>query len=97
MMRGKRRLLYISVAACVFCCCALSVCATDAYSRSYASLRTADERVWTAVRNEAQRQRRTINLIASENYVSPAVLQVLNYLCGSFSRERNLLGMKPLA
>lgn len=40
------------------------------------ALRTQDEQVWRSVRDESLRQKRTLNLIASENYASSAVLQV---------------------
>ncbi len=35
----------------------------------------ADPEVWTAIRNENQRQHEHLELIASENYASPAVMQ----------------------
>ena len=38
-------------------------------------LRQYDVDVWQAIENEKQRQEEHIELIASENYVSPAVLE----------------------
>ena len=40
------------------------------------SLREFDPAIWQAVENEKQRQEEHIELIASENYVSPNVLAV---------------------
>lgn len=39
------------------------------------SLREADTKIWQAIQDEARRQEDHIELIASENYVSPAVLE----------------------
>lgn len=38
-------------------------------------LMESDPELWAALRSETERQRRNINLIASENFVSPAVLE----------------------
>jgi glycine hydroxymethyltransferase len=38
-------------------------------------LRTADPEVWQAIRNERRRQQEGLEMIASENYTSPAVLE----------------------
>ena len=38
-------------------------------------LMKSDPELWAALRSESERQRRNINLIASENFVSPAVLE----------------------
>jgi glycine hydroxymethyltransferase len=38
-------------------------------------LAQADPAVWDAIMREGERQRRNIELIASENYVMPAVLE----------------------
>src|SRR5476649_578272 len=40
------------------------------------SLKQYDPEIWQSLKNEEQRQEEHIELIASENYVSPAVLQV---------------------
>lgn len=42
-----------------------------------ASLRQADPAIWQAIEDEKKRQHEHLELIASENYVSPAVLEAL--------------------
>lgn len=44
---------------------------------NYDVLKQQDEAVWSAVQRETERQKNTIELIASENFVSPAVLQAV--------------------
>jgi glycine hydroxymethyltransferase len=39
------------------------------------SVEKSDQQIWKAIRREAERQRRNIELIAAENYTSPAVLE----------------------
>ncbi|HEX2013307.1 MAG TPA: serine hydroxymethyltransferase [Roseateles sp.] len=45
------------------------------FDRSQSTLANVDPEVWAAVQNENQRQEDHIELIASENYTSPAVMQ----------------------
>ena len=45
------------------------------FDRSKSTLALVDPEIWTAVQNENQRQEDHIELIASENYTSPAVMQ----------------------
>jgi len=45
------------------------------FDRSKSTLALVDPEIWTAVQNETQRQEDHIELIASENYTSPAVMQ----------------------
>ena len=40
------------------------------------AIKAQDETVWREMSHEYARQRKTVNLIASENYVSSAVLEV---------------------
>jgi hypothetical protein len=42
---------------------------------SAASIRSADPEVWQAIKAENKRQHEHIELIASENYASPAVME----------------------
>ena len=51
----------------------LDVMQTDAPS-GLAALREEDPEVWALIEAERERQRETLELIASENYASPAVL-----------------------
>src|SRR5690554_4855129 len=46
----------------------------DMFSRSN-DIATFDAELWAAMQQEAQRQEEHIELIASENYTSPAVMQ----------------------
>lgn len=43
----------------------------------YTHLKEADKQVYDALQNETKRQKNTIELIASENFVSPAVLEAM--------------------
>jgi len=43
----------------------------------YLNLKRGDEAVWKIVKKEAERQNNELELIASENYVSPAVLEAM--------------------
>lgn len=45
------------------------------FDRNTSTLALVDPEIWTAVQNENQRQEEHIELIASENYTSPAVMQ----------------------
>ena len=44
------------------------------FDRSHATLANIDPEIWTAIQNENRRQEDHIELIASENYASPAVM-----------------------
>ncbi len=44
------------------------------FKRSESTIEAVDREIWTAVQNEHRRQEEHIELIASENYASPAVL-----------------------
>jgi glycine hydroxymethyltransferase len=44
------------------------------FNRSTHTLQSVDREIWTAIENEHRRQEEHIELIASENYTSPAVL-----------------------
>ena len=44
------------------------------------TLDRVDPEVWAAVQKEDQRQEQHIELIASENYASPAVMQALSLI-----------------
>ena len=46
-------------------------------SIKYTELRHQDPAVYRAIRGETNRQKKTIELIASENFVSPAVLEAV--------------------
>jgi len=39
------------------------------------TLKQIDEKIFSAIQKESQRQKEGLELIASENYVSPAVLE----------------------
>jgi glycine hydroxymethyltransferase len=43
----------------------------------YTSLQAADPAVFAALQGEMQRQRDGVELIASENYISPAVMEMM--------------------
>ena len=45
------------------------------FDRTQSTLAAIDPDLWTAIQNESQRQEEHIELIASENYTSPAVMQ----------------------
>jgi glycine/serine hydroxymethyltransferase len=44
------------------------------FNRSTHTLQSVDREVWSAIENEHRRQEEHIELIASENYTSPAVM-----------------------
>ena len=50
-------------------------------------LATNDPEVWSAVANEIERQHRGLEMIASENYTSPAVMQAVGSVLTNKSRR----------
>ncbi|HYU58647.1 MAG TPA: serine hydroxymethyltransferase, partial [Actinomycetota bacterium] len=51
---------------------------TREWAADFEALRATDPEVFEAIANELDRERRTLRLIASENYASPAVLAALS-------------------